>query len=242
MKIGVVALNPQLDIRVEGEAWLKTFGEYVQQVKLLPADALERKAVRIRLGLVQGFKTVALRRGQAKREMKARGGRIKIRKSIREKYSKGTFLGGLINRKSKSRVTVFKKNKSKGETRKIKRFSWQDAVVKELEARQRSRSLLSASWVNRQHTYNSSELSMDDKRAGRTAKFSQNLKSNRFSNKVSIATTGNNPSILIQNFIEGVPKTDAQKGIIARVLRRETDDMMTYLKRKADRAAERLKK
>ena len=224
-------IAPYLDVSVESEDWLKTFAAYTLQVKLLPADALERKAFRLRMALLKQFALVKMKKGQAKRELRQRGGRIKIRKSIRDKYKSGTFLGGLVNRASKARVKV--KKTVKGKTKEISRFAWADAVSKELTARNRSRSLLAASWVNKAH---------EQGKQPRTASFKQNLKSNQGGNSVAIDTTGNDASIVLKNFVQGVAKVSANKGIIARAIRVETDDMKTYLRRKAERAAQLLNK
>lgn len=219
-------IAPYLDVSVESADWLKTFATYTLQVKLLPADALERKAFRLRMALLNQFALVKMKKGQAKRELRQRGGRIKIRKSIREKFGKGIFLGGLVNRKSKARVQVKKKGKT------ISRFAWADAVRLEISARNRSRSLLAASWVNKAHEQGT---------APRTSNFVQDLKSKQGGNSVSIATTGNDPSIVLKNFVQGVAKVNASKGIIARAIRVETDDMKRYLQRKAERAAQLMK-
>ena len=230
-------IAPYLDVSVESEDWLKTFATYTLQVKLLPADALERKAFRLRMALLKQFALVKMKKGQAKRELRQRGGRIKIRKSIRDKYKSGTFLvgkhgmGGLVNRASKARVKV--KKTVKGKTKEISRFAWADAVSKELTARNRSRSLLAASWVNKAH---------EQGKQPRTASFKQNLKSNQGGNSVAIDTTGNDASIVLKNFVQGVAKVSANKGIIARAIRVGTDDMKVYLQRKAERAAQLLNK
>ena len=224
-------IAPYLDVSVESEDWLKTFAAYTLQVKLLPADALERKAFRLRMALLKQFALVKMKKGQAKRELRQRGGRIKIRKSIRDKYKSGTFLGGLVNRASKARVKV--KKTVKGKTKEISRFAWADAVSKELTARNRSRSLLAASWVNKAH---------EQGKQPRTASFKQNLKSEQGGNSVTIDTTGNDASIVLKNFVQGVAKVSANKGIIARAIRVGTDDMKVYLQRKAERAAQLLNK
>lgn len=219
-------IGPYLDVSVESADWLKTFATYTLQVKLLPADALERKAFRLRMALLKQFALVKMKKGQAKRELRQRGGRIKIRKSIRDKFKKGVFLGGLVNRASKSRVKVKKNGKT------ISRFAWADAVRQELSARNRSRSLLAASWVNKAHAQGT---------APRTANLVQDLKSKQAGNSVAIATTGNDPSIVLKNFVQGVAKVNSTKGIIARAIRMETDDMKTDLQRKAERAAKLMK-
>lgn len=229
--VGRGAIAPYLDVNVESEAWLKTWAEYVMRVNKLPADALEHKALNLRIRLLKQFKAIRLQRGQAKRELKARGGRIKIRKSIRDKYKSGTFLGGLYNRASKARVKVRKRIKKTGETKTISRFAWADAVAKEISARNRSRSLLAASWVNEAHKKATSL---------RTANFRSDLKSTQQGNSVSINTYGNNPRIVLENYVAAVSKVGNGKGILARALRAETDDMKKYLADKAARVAKRL--
>lgn len=224
-------IAPYLDVSVESQGWLKAWSEYVLQVSLAPADALERKALNLRLRLLGQFKAIRMRPGQAKRELRQRGGRIKIRKSIRDKFKSGVFLGGMVNRDSRARVKV--KKKVKGVTKTVSRFAWADAVRMELGARNRSRSLLAASWVNDAHKQG---------KAPRTATFKEDLKSKQAGNTVTINTIGNDAEIVLRNFVQGVGIVNSRKGIVARAIRAETDDMKTYLQRKAARAAERLKK
>jgi hypothetical protein len=137
----------------------------------------------------------------------------------------------MLNRDSRARVKV--KKTVKGVRKTVSRFAWADAVRQELGARNRSRSLLAASWVNKAH---------EQGKAPRVATFKNDLKSRQAGNSVQIDTVGNEAEIRLKNFVQGVAKVNGTKGIIARAIRIETDDMKRYLQRKAERAAQRLKK
>lgn len=231
---------PGLDIKVEAEAWLKTFQEYERVCSIIPAQALEKKAVRLRLALVNEMKSISLRKGQAKAEMKARGGSLKIRASIRNKYEgeKNLFLKGkhgkgtLLNRRLSKRIKVmktFKTGENKGKKASVGRLLWKDIIIKELTARQRSRSLLAASWVNRAHKYSAKK---------RNATFDQPLKSRQMGNRVAIETDkGNSARIVLENFVDATQKIGVGRGMVARVFRRETQDMVQYIEQKLAKAA-----
>jgi len=219
---------PTLDVSVESGTFMRTFQEYERLTSQTPAQAVEKQAVNLRVKLIRGFSAVKLRKGQAARELKQRGGRIMVRKSIRDSY-KGTnvFLGGMVNQKSKEQV--------KGKDRKgtIKGVpAWKEAVRRELSARNRSRAFLAASWL--------SSFQANGSGQGQTGVFVSKVKSGEVTGQTSVRTTGTEPEIVLRNIVEGVAKVGFNRGIIARAMRETSDDMRVYIVRKLNKNAQTL--
>lgn len=79
-------LTPSLDVKLEAEEFRRTFAQYERLTSATPGQAVEKQAVNLRIQLVKGFKKVAIKRSTPRDEMKARGGTLKVRRSIRDKY------------------------------------------------------------------------------------------------------------------------------------------------------------
>lgn len=221
-------LSPQLDVSVEAGNFMRTFQEYERLTSQTPAQAVEKQAVNLRVRLIRGFSTVKLRKGQAKQELKQRGGRIRVRASIRDSY-KGTnvFLGGMVNRKSREQV----KGKAKDGTAKGVP-AWKEAVTRELAARNRSRSFLAASWLN--------PFQPSPNSVGQSGTYVSKVKSGAVTGSVTINTTGSSPEAVLRNTVQAVAKIGFNRGIIAKALNESTADMRTYIVRKLNKNAQAL--
>lgn len=221
-------LAPQLDVSVEAGAFMRTFQEYERLTSQTPAQAVEKQAVNLRVKLIRGFSTVKLRKGQAKQELKQRGGKIRVRKSIRDSY-KGTnvFLGGMVNRKSREQVA----GKARDGTKKGVP-AWKEAVTRELAARNRSRSFLAASWLN--------PFNPQPNSTGTVGTYVSKVKSGTTTGQVLVRTTGKEPEVVLRNTVEAVAKIGFNRGIIAKALNESSADMRSYIVRKLQRNAQTL--
>jgi len=221
-------LGPQLDVSVEAGAFMQTFKEYERLTSQTPAQAVEKQAVNLRVKLIRGFSAVKLRKGQAAREMRQRGGRIRVRQSIRDSY-KGTnvFTGNMVNRKSREQV----KGKAKDGTAKGVP-AWKEAITRELAARNRSRSFLAASWLNPFQAQKDS--------TGKNAVYQSRVKSGATTGSVTLRTVGPQPEAILRNTVEAVAKLGFNRGIIARAMRESSDDMRAYIVRKLQKNAQTL--
>jgi len=229
-------LTPQLDIKVESETFQRTFREYEKLTSKTPAQAVEKQAVNLRVKLIRGFLSVKMKKGQARAEMDARGGKLKVRKSIRDRY-KGleVFKGGLIQRNTFDLDYVSKKiqrGKNKGQRRVKAVPAWSRAIQLELAARNRSRSFLAASWLN--------SFQASDNGQGQNGVFVSKVKSGEVTGQTSVRTTGDAPEITLRNITEGVAKVGFSRGIIARALAETSADMRSYIVRKLQKNAQAL--
>lgn len=225
------SIGPQFDVGFESEEFIKTFSEYARLVNLTTVQAVEKQAKNLRIRLVVGFKQVKLKKGQAGRELKQRGGRIKIRRSIRESYKDtDVFKGSFLNRKSKATLQSRQKSRRqgvKGATKQIP--AWSVAVARELAARERSRTFLAASWLN---PHEASETP-------RMVRLASIVKSGLKTGEVDVNTTGDSPQIILRNFVRAVGIVGESKGIIASALQKSRLDMRTYIERKLEQAKQK---
>jgi hypothetical protein len=229
--------GPQLDVSVESENFMRTFSEYEKLCRRVPLQAVEKQARNLRIRLVIGFKKVKIRPGQADRELKRRGGRIRVRESIRNSYKDSdAFLtgkhgkGALLNRNSTASINHRMKSGRqgvKGETQSVP--VWQVAVQREIAARNRSRAFLAASWLN---PHEVSELP-------RIARLQSRVKSGLVTGEVDIKTAGESPEIILRNFIQAVARVGESRGIIAAALRLSSADMRVYIERKLAEAKQK---
>jgi len=217
------ALTPSLDVQLEADEFRRTFAQYERLTSATPGQAVEKQAVNLRIQLIRGFKKVAIKRSTPADEMKARGGTLKVRRSIRDKYKNtDAFLGGMINRGGKDRA-MSKRRKGKTSNKPVP--AWAVAVNQEIAARRRSRSLLAASWLSPMQASNTPRI----------ATFTNRLKSGTVAGTVAVDSTGKDANATLTNQVEGVAKVGYSRGIIAAALRAASADMMVYINRKLER-------
>jgi|14BtaG_2_1085337.scaffolds.fasta_scaffold41718_2 hypothetical protein len=204
------------------EAFAKDLAEYAAVAKIPAAEAINKKARDFAFKSFAIARKYAPKKGEIRAAAKARGYRVKVRKSIQKKAD-------ARYRKSKTEL-VKVKNKAIG----TKFLNWRALEVEmELAQRESSKGYAGLAFMIGRKIKRETNRNYSIIRRNRTRRLGQ----------WEVKPTNANPSVTFKSFQAGLRKIDGKRNIVRRALALVSQDMGEYMERKqAERLGRTLKR